>query len=262
MGEIFKKTSLVFILSVIISIEVYSQFTRKPTWRDEFKKNGIVDKSIWTPSKTQPSERQLSGYCDSDSNIYVKDGCLHLRLFKSLDTIKPYKAGRIIANKEYRFNKGKIVIRAKAPLSKGVWPAIWFSGPNTTNGYHIELDLMEHIYAMGDSSYTAVYHIWGDFRRKEKNHVSYGQKVPINVGEWHVYTLEITDDRIVMKVDGVIYYDIQKGMFGDEWPTDQEFSLRLAMAYGGYGAKKYGIDDSALPAEMLVDYVRFYKIKD
>lgn len=257
------KFFFVLILSLLMCESCCSSsiYERKATWKDEFRGHGSPDSIIWTRSVTNPKD-QLSAYCNSDSNAYVKDGMLHLRIFKSNDPERPYKAGRVIANKNFHFKKGKLEVRAKAPLSKGVWPAVWLRGPHKKGGYFAELDLLEHIHAMGDSSYTAVYHLWGDFRGKEKNHVSYGQKVPINVGEWHVYTLEITDDRIVMKVDDIIYYDIQKGMFGDEWPTDQEFSLRLAMAYGGYGAKKYGIDDSALPAEMLVDYVRFYKIKD
>jgi hypothetical protein len=65
-----------------------------------------------------------------------------------------------------------------------------------------------------------------------------------------------------MSVDGKEVYVIQKGDYGEEWPEEQEYSLRLAMAYGGYGAEKDGIDDSALPAEMLVDYVRFYELKE
>lgn len=260
MGEIFKRISILIFL-FLYCISVFSQFRKKTVWRDEFSGNGSVNSAIWTCSVTKPSEKQLSGYCNSDSNVYVKDGNLHLRVYKSSDELKPYKAGRVIANKKYRFTKGKIVVRAKAPVSKGLWSAIWFSGPNTKAGYHVELDLMEHIYAMGDSSYTAVYHLWGNFRGKKKNHKSYPRKVPINVGGWHIYTLEVSDDSIVMKVDDKVRYAIHKGDYGVEWPENQEYSLRLALAYGGHGAKKYGIDDSELPAEMLVDYVRFYPLK-
>lgn len=216
---------------------------------------------MWTRSVTRPGD-QLSAYQDADSNAYVKNGKLHLRILKTENGSTPYTAGRLIINKEFHFKKGRLVVRAKAPLSKGAWPAIWLMGPKTKDGYFAELDLMEHVYAMGDSCYEAVYHLWGEFRGKKGNHVSYGQKVDINVGEWHIYSLEVTDESIVMKVDDVIVYEIEPGMYGDEWPVDQEYSLRLALAYGGYGATKYGIDDSALPAEMLVDYVRFYELKE
>jgi hypothetical protein len=65
-----------------------------------------------------------------------------------------------------------------------------------------------------------------------------------------------------MSVDGSEVYTIRKGDLRKEWPEGQEYILYLAMAYGGYGATKTGIDDSALPAEMLVDYVRFYELKE
>lgn len=204
----------------------------------------------------------MSGYRDEDENAYLKGGKLHLRVMKTDNLDMPYTAGRVIVVNDFHFKKGKLVVRAKAPTSAGLWPAIWLNGPKTKNGYFAELDLMEHIHAMGDSSYTAVYHLWGNFRGKKHNHASYGKKVSVNVGEWHIYELEVLDDIIKMSVDGREIYVIRKGEYGDEWPEGQEYSLRLALAYGGYGATKTGINDDALPAEMLVDYVRFYELKN
>lgn len=256
-------TKLIILVSIIIltSCASTSRFSSTPTWRDEFNHKGTPRTNMWTRSVTTPGE-QLSAYRDDDANAYIKNGYLHLKIIKTDDKDIPYTAGRVIANSQYHFKKGKLVVRAKAPLSKGVWPAIWLNGPKTIYGYFAELDLMEHVHAMGDSCYEACYHLWGEFRGKKGNHVSYGQKVDVNVGEWHIYTLEVTDDRITMKVDDKVVYEIVPGMYGDEWPKDQEYSLRLAMAYGGYGASKHGIDDNALPTEMLVDYVRFYELKE
>ena len=216
---------------------------------------------MWTRSVTKPGV-QLSGYRDEDENAYVKNGKLHLRVIKTNDPDMPYSAGRVIIGKNFHFKRGKLVVRAKAPITAGLWPAIWLNGPKTIEGYFAELDLMEHVYAMGDSCYEAVYHLWGDFREKEENHVSYGQHVAVNVGDWHIYQLEVLDDVIKMSVDGKEVYVIRKGAYGEEWPEGQEYSLRLALAYGGYGAQKTGIDDSALPAEMLIDYVRLYELKE
>lgn len=246
---------------LLSSCSTSSQFANSPTWKDEFNHKGSPKANMWTRSVTSLGE-QLSAYRDDDANAYVKDGYLHLKIIKTNDKNLPYTAGRVITNSQYHFKKGKLVVRAKAPNIKGVWPAIWLNGPKTKDGYFAELDLMEHVYAMGDSCYEACYHLWGEFQGKKGNHVSYGQKVDINVGEWHIYTLEVTDDRIIMKVDDEVVYEITPGMYGDEWPKDQEYSLRLALAYGGYGATKHGVDDSALPAEMLVDYVRFYELKE
>lgn len=237
------------------------KYARHAAWKDEFHGNGSPNSKMWARSVTEPGD-QLSAYCDEESNVYVKDGMLHLRVIKTNDPDMPYSAGRVIIGKNFHFKRGKLVVRAKAPITAGLWPAIWLNGPKTSEGYFAELDLMEHVYAMGDSCYEAVYHLWGDFREKENNHVSYGQHVAVNVGDWHIYQLEVLDDMIKMSVDGKEVYVIRKGAYGEEWPEGQEYSLRLALAYGGYGAQKTGIDDSALPAEMLIDYVRFYELKD
>ncbi len=254
---------LITLTSLMVGCSITSQYVRRATWKDEFTREGGPDSQIWARSTTESGTAgQLSGYHDEDSNAYVKNGKLHLRVYKTDDTNSPYKAGRLFTRKGFRFKKGKLVVRAKAPITPGLWPAIWLNGPETKDGFFAELDLMEHIHAMGDSSYTAVYHLWGSFDGKKDNHVSYGQNVAINVGEWHIYVLEILDDVIRMSVDGSEVYTIRKGDLRKEWPEGQEYILYLAMAYGGYGATKTGIDDSALPAEMLVDYVRFYELKE
>lgn len=252
---------VLFVIVVVGCESAPAQFDKHTLWRDEFSGTGTPDTNIWTKSVTKPNEKQLSAYCDNDSNAYLKNGKLHLRLYKTDNAAVPYKSGRVIVKKAFNFKKGRLVVRAKAPVSAGTWSAIWLNGPKTKDGYFAELDLMEYVRAMGVGRYNTNYHLWGSFRGKDKNHTQYPKKVPVNVGKWHVYTLEVTDDKIVMKVDGKIMYTISKGDYGEEWPTDQEYSLRLALAYGGYAAKETGIDDSALPAEMLVDYVRFYPLK-
>ncbi len=237
------------------------QYGKDPLWQDEFNTERAPNKEIWTRSSVK-GDTQLSTYCPSDSNAYVKDGYLHLVVNKTNNTQPQYTAGRVIANKDYHFKLGKLVVRAKAPLSAGTWPAIWLRGPRNEKGYFAEIDLLEHVKAMGDSSYEVTYHLWGNFDGKEDNHKTFWDNVPINVGEWHVYSLEILTNQIIISVDDNTVFKLKKGHYGNIWPDDQEYSLRLALAYGGFGAKKYGVDDSALPAEFLIDYVRFYNIKD
>lgn len=260
--KIIKVLLLLAYLIFLFGCSSTAHYARRATWMDEFKENGSPNNAMWTRSETELNDTYLSVFCDNDSNAYIKNGKLHLRVYKTNDPQKPYKAGRVIINKEFHFKKGKLVIRAKSPISKGIWSAIWLNGPRTKEGYYAEIDVMEHVHAMGDTCYEAAYHLWGDFDGKKGNHTSYGEIVPISVNEWHIYTLEITDNRIQISVDGKLMYDIYKGRYGDEWPKDQDYSLRIGMSYGGYGAKRDGIDDSALPAEMLVDYVRFYELKD
>lgn len=164
--------SFIFILFVLylFGCSTSSIYVGKATWKDEFRGNGAPNSRMWSRSITKPGG-QLSAYRDDDRNAYVRNGLLHLRVYKTDDLDMAYKAGRVIASQEFHFKKGKLVVRAKAPTTPGLWPAIWLNGPKTKDGYFAELDLMEHIHAMGDSCYEAVYHLWGDFRGKVGNHV-------------------------------------------------------------------------------------------
>ena len=45
----------------------------------------------------------------------------------------------------------------------------------------------------------------------------------------------------------------------DSWPYDQKFFMILNVAVGGSWGGAMGVDNSAFPATMDVDYVRVYK---
>ena len=46
-----------------------------------------------------------------------------------------------------------------------------------------------------------------------------------------------------------------------EKPFDKPYYLILNVAYGGWGGS-CGMDDSAFPCEMKVDWIRYYKLKE
>lgn len=253
------KNKIIFLsLFILIVNSIFAQFNKKPTWNDEFNGRSLNLK-IWKYSITQPIS-QLSAYCDDDNNVFVKNGKLHLRLIKVKDEIKPYRSGRIETRNNYGISYGKVEIRAKAETGKGVWPALWMR-PFLGDKRKIrgEIDILEYIDCWNDSLIQVNYHLWGNFRGKKNNHVQHPKLVKCNVSEWHIYTYELYPNRMLIKIDGDIVYDIKKGEKGDEWPFGFNYQLLLAYAYGGWGAS-CGTDDSMLPSEFLIDYVRFYKL--
>lgn len=252
---------LILVLLHVMLPFCYSQFKSKPLWHDEFDKDGIPNKKMWAYSTTKPGT-QKSGYCNDIKNAYVKDGLLHLHLYKDdKDSLFPYKSGRLIARTAYKVNNGKLVIRAKAPAQPGVWPALWLrTFPGSKKAIRGELDMMEYINSWKDSTIQVNYHLWGDFRGKKENHVQYPKRVNCKVSDWHVYELDLLGDSLVMKIDDNQVYQVKKGEKGEEWPFDYPYQLMLAFAYGGWGAAG-GCDDSRLPAEFLIDYVRYYELK-
>lgn len=252
-----KFIALLLILNIV---PTYAQFVDKPTWHDEF--NGKqLDTIIWKRSVTNPT-KQLSCYCNDIENAFTKKGKLHLKLLKTNDNKKPYKSGRVETKLNYGIGYGKLEIRAKANTSKGVWPALWLRPyPTEKKSIKGEIDILEYIDCWNDSLIQVNYHLWGNFRGKTNNHIQYPQKIKCNVSKWHIYTYELYPNYLIVRIDDKIVYRINKGEKGEEWPFGYKYQLLIAYAYGGWGGT-CGIDDSALPSEFIIDYVRYYKIKE
>ena len=67
-------------------------------------------------------------------------------------------------------------------------------------------------------------------------------------------------DKLVFLLDGNLCYQFDKKE-GEAWPFDKPYYLILNVAYGGWGGS-CGMDDSAFPCEMKVDWIRYYKLKE
>ena len=63
-------------------------------------------------------------------------------------------------------------------------------------------------------------------------------------------------------VDGKVQlsYD-NRGLGRDDWPYDDPFYVIFNLAWGGDWGGAQGVDESALPATMEVDYVRVFQKK-
>jgi beta-glucanase (GH16 family) len=63
-------------------------------------------------------------------------------------------------------------------------------------------------------------------------------------------------------VDGHAYMRVRNDQRGGRgaWPFDTPFYLILNLAMGGDWAAAKGIDDAALPQQMVVDYVRVWQM--
>jgi beta-glucanase (GH16 family) len=80
--------------------------------------------------------------------------------------------------------------------------------------------------------------------------------------EFHTIAFEWTADSLRWFFDGVHYHSYHKSESNGEarlWPFDSEFYLILNYAYGGAWGGQQGVDDSKLPQEFVIDYVRVYQ---
>ena len=234
-------------------------------WGDEFDGQGLPDGSKWTYETGGDGwgnqEQQFYTREDMD-NARVEDGTLIIEARKESVQGSAYTSARLNSRESWTY--GRVEVRAKVPAGRGTWPAVWMLADNDTYGDQYwpdngEIDIMEHV-----GHEEGVIH--GTIHTKAFNHIEGTDKgssrtIPTATSEFHTYALEWTPGEIRVAVDGQTYFTFQnREPYGwQEWPFDQPFHLLLNVAVGGTWGGAEGIDDSAFPERMVLDYVRVYK---
>ena len=249
------------LLTVLSSFDLQAQekviCESTPLWTEEFNQGTNALKNQWN----QVEGWNYSNKKYADYSVREKSSKLYLTLKKVYDISKKPSIN-LCLNKNYGLKYGKIVVRAKCPTTKGIWPAIWLRPTRglkrTVSG---EVDLMEWISCFKRDQFQANFHLWGDFNDKKNNHTQYPKKntFSCDVSKWHVYSAEWDATKLIVRVDdkavGTWYakdYPV--------WPFDYTYELVLDVAYGGWGAS-CGYDMSKLPQTMQVDWVKYYQLK-
>lgn len=243
-------------------------------WSDEFDTGTQLDatKWQWEDWAARHVNNELQTYkpgtetIDGRHTTELRDGALAINLFKGSDG--KYYSGRINAQSGSSANGwryGYIEARIRLPKGKGTWPAFWMmpSGVDWTSETWPtcgEIDIMEEVGVdpnITSSSLHAIGH----------NHTNGTQVTAARYCEgaeddYHIYAIEWKNSRITTYVDGQVllnYTNDHKGYVN--WPYDKPYYVILNLAWGGDWGGYAGTDDSALPTDMLVDYVRVYQQK-
>lgn len=237
----------------------------KLVWHDEFS-SSIISSGRWTYQTANAGwvNHELQTYVSGRSPKGTKvaessNGTLKIRAFKEDDKI--YSA-RMYGRKATGFKYGYIEARIKLPKGKGTWPAWWMFPVDGSNWPACgEIDIMEEVGVdpnlVSSSFHTLAY-----------NHVNHTQKTHemycVGAEEgFHVYAIEWTEDYMRTYVDGTeqLYFENDHEGNNDTWPFSKPFFLILNVAWGGDWGGYAGVDESALPVTMEVDYVRVWQKK-
>mgnify|MGYP001183195434 CR=1 FL=1 len=194
----------------------------------------------------------------------------------------PYSSARLRTRNRGDWRFGRVEVRAKLPRGQGTWAAIWMLPTDAVYGGWAasgEIDIMEAV------------NLGVDGENRVHGTLHYGSYWPANVSsgteyvlpggldpsdDFHDYALEWEDGEIRWYVDGHHYatqrsdgwytlYDDGTGTMvsGDgAAPFDETFHLLLNLAVGGAWAGNVnagGIDSSAFPQALVIDYVRVYE---
>ena len=230
-------------------------------WNDEFDDGTGPNTTSWWYETggggwgNNELQNYVAGYQGSEQLATVKDGSLTITAKKISGTVYSIRMNTI---KSWKY--GYFEARLLLPGGKGTWPAFWMMPKNFTawpdDG---EIDIMEYVGYEKDVTHSAIH-------TKSYNHSIATQKGASKAiagmeTAYHVYALEWTEDYIRTYVDGNEIFTFPNDKAGNKntWPFNAEFYLKLNLAWGGNWGGALGIDESALPANYKIDYVRVYQ---
>lgn len=239
--------------------------SKEISWSDEFETNGAPNTEIWNYDLGGGGwgNNELQTYTNNLKNARVENGLLIIEA--TLDGAT-FNSARMITKGKKDFLYGRMEVKAKLPKGRGTWPAIWTLATNDTYGLSYwpdngELDIMEHV---GYDQNV----VHANIHTKAFNHVIGTNKgsqitVPNASDDFHIYAMDWTKEKITFYVDDKKYFEFKNsGDFTwEQWPFNKPQHLLLNIAVGGNWGGLQGIDTSVYPQQMLIDYVRYYKME-
>ncbi|WP_294471891.1 family 16 glycosylhydrolase [uncultured Bacteroides sp.] len=281
-----KKSCIGILLLLCTALDVHAQDGWKLVWSDEFNKDGPLDSSVWG-HETGYARNEEAQWYQSD-NAICKDGCLVIEARKEQDRSRKnpyYESGSKAWPKKWEFVEytsssvntagkkdflyGRFEIKARIPVAKGAWPAIWTLGSNMEWPSNGEIDIMEY-YQIKGVPHILANAAWGTDRRwnakwnsKATPYSHFTDKDPDWASKFHIWRMDWDEEAIKLYLDDELLNEIPlsstiNGSIGNGTnPFTKPQYLLLNLALGGINGGP--IDESALPMKYEIDYVRVYQ---
>jgi len=240
-------------------------FSSTPVWSDEFDYTGVPAPSKWGYDTGGHGwgNNELEYYTTDIKNAEVKNGKLFIRAIPENFNGRNYTSARLVSKNRGDFLYGRIEVSAKLPSGRGTWPAIWMLPTDWAYGdwpKSGEIDIMEHV---GYDPNKVLFSV----HTEAYNHVMGTQKsagllIPTAMTEFHLYRVDWTPKDIKGFYDGnQVFTFANEGAGPPKWPFDKRFHILLNLAVGGNWGGAQGVDSTAFPATMEIEYVRVYKME-
>ncbi len=239
-------------------------------WNDEFDGDSL-NTEIWNRELREPgwTNNELQEYTGAEDNSFVRDGKLVIKAIKTEgNNGKPYyTSGKVTTQKKRDFMYGKVVVSAKVPEGKGLWPAIWMM-PTDESFYGQwpkcgEIDIMEVLGNQVDTAYQTVH--YGEPHAEQQ-----GTKV-LSSGSFaesfHEYSVEWEPGEMRFYIDGELintvndWFTAIDGQDEKPYPApfNQTFFVQMNLAVGGNWPGDPDETTDFSKSEFEVDYVRVYQ---
>ena len=191
-------------------------------WSEEFDYEGAPDSSKWCFEKGFVRNHELQWY--QEENAYCKDGLLVIEarneqrenpLFRE-QRRRDWRRSRpliectsssINTRGHFEFTYGRLEVRARIPVAKGAWPAIWTLGTNMEWPSCGEIDIMEFYRIKGQPVIMANV-AWGKDKQWDAHWDSkatpmthFLDKDPDWASDFHVWRMDWTEESIRLYLD-------------------------------------------------------------
>ncbi|MGN0195710.1 MAG: family 16 glycosylhydrolase [Candidatus Cryptobacteroides sp.] len=231
-------------------------------WHDEFdsepKDSGNWRFENWAPGRVNNELQRYvaGGELDGKKTAHVEDGVLFITAMQHGSEVI---SARMNSTASWKY--GYMEARIRLPKGKGTWPAFWMMPDDQSLGWPScgEIDIMEEVGV--NPNYTS-----SSIHTKAYNHVQNTQKTKeiYTAGaedSFHTYACEWTEESLKFYTDGVQFFEFRNDgkSDNDTWPFNKAFYITLNLAWGGDWGGWNGVDPSALPTSMEIDYVRVFQ---
>ncbi|HRP52613.1 MAG TPA: glycoside hydrolase family 16 protein [Fluviicola sp.] len=261
-------------------------------WEDQFN---FLDNNSWVVknnfdhySAENGGFGELQVYTNRPENVFIQNGILHLIARKETYSCpqwalnnwgcsrqanigQPYQytSGMIELNKTNNIVKyGYIEAKIKCPIAPGFWPAFWLyteSGNNGIGTERQEIDIFEMVPGRLENCVylSSQQYFHNQFTSTSNLHYSLNSNDPfctsnfrvLSVNDytsWHTYGLDWSPSKISFYIDGdMVRVEDNLGMH-DPTAIIINFALNPQLPL---------LSSSSFPAEVLVDYVKNYRLK-
>ena len=233
-------------------------------WSDEF--NGTtLDLNSWNQEIGNGSggwgNNELEYYTNSQKNTLLSNGNLVIEARKEVIGGFNYSSARLTTQNKKTFKYGRIDIRAKLPVSKGMWPALWMLGSNiTTVNWPAcgEMDIMELVGSSPGRVRSTMH-----WKSTSGTHLSKGADYNLPSGDFsqqfHVYSMVWNQDIIQNYVDDKLILTTtvtDAGAASYPFNANQFFIFNVAVGGDWPGPPD---NSTPFPQRMFVDYVRVFQ---
>ncbi len=237
-------------------------------WSDEFDGTSL-DETAWSFQNGDGCSINLCGwgnneleyYTDRPANLFFQDGKMIIEAKKETYNTRNYTSSKILTSGKKKFKYGRIDMRAKLPIGKGIWPAFWMlPQDNIYGGWPTsgEIDIMEMVGHDPSRTHGTLHFGPGPGSTSINRNVTLGSGT-LN-DQFHVYSIEWKQDQITWFLDGTAFSTIRKSDIPANmtWPFNEYFYLILNLAVGGNWP---GNPDATtyFPQWYIVDYIRVYQ---